>query len=159
MLKKNIEVTTKKFIKRFGYCISKCFKKVRIKGTQQNRALENLFNQRRILRNKTDEASAKALDKVNAKLSELCAEDNLKLIQEACKGMSCEEGGMNPAKFWKLKKKLRGIISEPPTAMQYGNLVTSSSAIEELTVKMYEEGLKAHKGRTQTAQNAKRETM
>ena len=85
---KNIEVTTKQFIKRFGYCISKCFKKVRVKGTQQNKSLENLFNQRRILRNKNYEASIEALDKVNAKLSELCAEDNLKLIQEACKGMS-----------------------------------------------------------------------
>ena len=51
---------------------------------------------------------------------------------------------MNPAKFWKSNKKLRGIINEPPSAMldQYGNLVTSSSAIEELTVKMYEERLK-----------------
>ena len=59
--------------------------------------------------------------------------------------MSSEEGGMNPAKFWKLKKKLRGIITEPPTAMldRYGNLVTSSSAVEELTVKMYEDRLKA----------------
>ena len=75
----------------------------------------------------------------------MCAEDNLKLIKEACKGMSSEEGGMNPAKFWKLKKKLRGIITEPPTAMldNYGNLVTSSSAVEELTVKMYEDRLKA----------------
>ena len=64
---------------------------MRIKGTQQNKALENLFNQRRILRNKNDEASIEALKRVNEIFSELCAEDNLKLIQEASKGMSCEE--------------------------------------------------------------------
>ena len=93
-----------KIIKRFGYCVSECFKKVRMKGTRQNTALENLFNKRRILRNKNYEASIEALERVNEQLSELCAEDNLKLIQEACKGMSCEEGGINPAKFWKLKR-------------------------------------------------------
>ena len=40
---------------------------------------------------------------------------------------------------------MKGVISEPPTAMldQYGNLVTSSSAVQELTVKMYEERLRA----------------
>ena len=102
---KNIEVTTKQFIKRLGYCLSICFRKVRIKGTQRNKTLEKLFNQRRILRSKNDEASVEALEKVNNKLSELCAEDNVPLIKEACEGMPCEEGRVNPAKLWKLKKE------------------------------------------------------
>ena len=40
---------------------------------------------------------------------------------------------------------LRGMISEPPTAMldQHENLVTTNKAIEELTLKMFRERLKA----------------
>ena len=80
-------------------------------------------------------------------MSEMCSEENYKLIKEACAGSTCEEGGMPAGKLWQLKKKLRGIISEPPTAMldDHGNLVTSSHAIEELTIKMYEDRLKSLK--------------
>ena len=77
----------------------------------------------------------------------MCAEENYKIIKEACKGTTCEEGGMSAGKLWQLKKKLRGIIAEPPSAMLdgHGNLITSSHAIEELTVKMYEDRLKSLK--------------
>ena len=40
------------------------------------------------------------LERVEEKLSQLCAEDNLKLIKEACGGVTCEEGGMNAGKLW-----------------------------------------------------------
>ena len=141
---KKIEVKTKQFIKRLGFCVSKCFKKIRIKSTHKNKALETLFNRRRILRTKKDAESLKVLEAVEAKLSDLCAEDNARLIKEACGFISCEEGGINSAKLWTLKKKLRGIVNEPPTAMldQHGNLVTTSRALEDLTIQMYEERLK-----------------
>ena len=141
---KHIEVKTKQFLKRLAFCVSKCFRKIRIKGTQRNRTLEHLFNMRRILRTKKDRESLEKLKEVENKLSSLCAKDNMKLIEEACGNMSCEEGGMNPAKLWKLKKKLRGIVNEPPTAMldQHGNLITTSKAIEDLTIEMYKERLK-----------------
>ena len=58
---KNMNVKTKQFIKRFGYCLSKCFRKTRIKQTKRNKVLEALYNQRRILRTKTDNASIEAL--------------------------------------------------------------------------------------------------
>ena len=144
---KNIEVQRKQFIKRLGYCVSRCFQKIRIKGTRRNKALDELFNQRRILRTKKDAQSVENLQTVENKLSAMCAEENMKLIKEACGSISCEEGGMNPAKLWQLKKKLRGIVNEPPTAMldQYGNLVTTSKAIEDLTIHMYQERLKTLK--------------
>ena len=52
---------------------------------------------------------------------------------------------MNAGKLWKLKKRLKGVATEPPTAMldERGNLVTSSKAIENLTIKMYQERLEA----------------
>ena len=60
-------------------------------------------------------------------------------------GVTCEEGGMSAGKLWQLKKKLRGIITQPPTAMldQYGNLVTTNKAVEDLTLQMYQDRLKA----------------
>ena len=144
---KNIEVKRKQFIKRLGYCVSRCFQKIRIKGTRRNKALDELFNQRRILRTKKDAQSVENLQTVENKLSAMCAEENMKLIKEVGGSISCEEGGMNPAKLWQLKKKLRGIVNEPPTAMldQYGNLVTTSKAIEDLTIHMYQERLKTLK--------------
>ena len=142
---KRIEGQTKKFLKRFGYCLSRCFKKIRIRDTYRNKALQELFNKRRILRTKKDDESCEALEKVEKQLSDMCAEDNLKLIKEACGNVPSEDGGMKAGKLWQLKKKLRGMISEPPTAMldQHGNLVTTNKAIEELTLKMYGERLKA----------------
>ena len=46
-------------------------------------------------------------------------------------------------KLWSLKRKLRGIVAEPPTAMidSRGNLVTTSSTIEKLTMETYKERL------------------
>ena len=48
-------------------------------------------------------------------------------------------------RLWQLKRKLRGIYHEPPTAMMdsFGNLVTSSKALEDLTVQMFTERLKS----------------
>ena len=69
----------------------------------------------------------------------------MRLINEACEGLLSESGGINAGKLWQLKKRLRGIVSEPPSAMldQYGNLVTNSQKLEELTLKTYIDRLKA----------------
>ena len=142
---KNISVKTKYFIKRLGFVLSQCFKKIRIKQTKRNKEIEKLFNTRRILRPKKDDHSKKLLEDVDNKLSELCAKDNLDIINKACEGLSCENGGVNAGKLWQLKKKLRGIVNQPPTAMldQYGNLVTNYEELSELTLKTYIDRLKA----------------
>ena len=141
---KTIHTKTKKFINRLNFCISQCFRKIRIKQTKHNKDMEELFKKRRILRTKTDRVSQLALEQVEDKLSEMCSEDNLKIIQKACAGLSCENGGINASKLWQLKKKLRGIYNEPPTAMldSHGNLVTSSNGLEDLTILTYTERLK-----------------
>ena len=41
---KSIGVQTKHFLKRFGYCLSKCFKKIRIGKTKKNKELEDLMS-------------------------------------------------------------------------------------------------------------------
>ena len=66
----------------------------------------------------------------------MCEEENAKIIKEACGGLTCDTGGINVGKLWQLKKKLKGILNDPPTAMLdlHGNLVTSSKALDELTL-------------------------
>ena len=79
------------------------------------------------------------LETVDNQLSDMCSEDNVKMIKEACQGLSCETGGLNSGKLWQLKRKLRGIISQPPSAMLdgNGNLITNSQALDELTLEQY----------------------
>ena len=134
----SIEAQTKIFLKTLKYCIRQSFKNIRIKGSKRNKKLEDLFNKRRIMKNKKDETSVQMLKNVEDKLAEICAEDNLKIIVEACEGLTCEEGGVNVAKLWKLKKQLRFIWQQPPTAMldSSGNLVTTSKALETLSLQI-----------------------
>ena len=84
---------------------------------------------------------------IKKKLGAICAEQNAKIIMDACGGLTCESGGINVGKLRKLKKKLKGILSEPPTSMldMHGNLFTSSKALEELTVTMFEDRLQTLK--------------
>ena len=109
--------------------------------------LEDLFNKRRILRTKKDSISLEKLKDVERILSEMCAEDNFKIVKEACQGLACEEGGVNATKLWQLKRKLRGIALQPPTAMVdfKGNLVTTSAGIEALTMEVFRKRLSSHK--------------
>ena len=67
---KDISVETKQFLKRLGYVLSKCFRKIRIKQTKNNKEIESLLNLRRKLRPKTDEHSIKALENVDKQLSD-----------------------------------------------------------------------------------------
>ena len=95
---------------------------------------------------KKDDKSLEELNKVELSLSTMCAEDNFQIVQDACAGLSCEKGGVNAGRFWKLKTRLRSIVTEPPTAMldSRGNLVTTGSAIDALTMEMYQDRLQAH---------------
>ena len=68
----------------------------------------------------------------------------MRIIEEACKDVSCEDGGINSKKMWQLKKRLKGISSEPPSAMvdAHGNLVTTRAGLEDLVIEKYQERLK-----------------
>ena len=46
-----------------------------------------------------------ALEVVDRQLSEMCAEENARIIEDACGGLTCETGGINVGKLWQLKKK------------------------------------------------------
>ena len=84
-------------------------------NSRRNLHIEDLFNKRRILKNKTDEDSFERLKEVEAQLATICASDNAKMIEEACAGLTCEGGGINSGKLWKLKK----------TAMRHNTITTN----------------------------------
>ena len=139
----DIESIMKKFLKKIEGCLHQSFSKVRVKN-KENTELDNLYNQRRILRTKTDNDSKKKLEKIEEELADKFAEENYKIIKEEIKDMECDEGGINAGKLWKLKKKLSPRTQDVPTAMldQHGNLVTSETGIKKIAIDHYTKVLK-----------------
>ena len=139
----NLDKATEMFLTKINKYIKTCFKKIRI-TEKPNIEIENLFIERKNLRNKNDEISIKKLKDVEDKLAELCAKSNYTKINEEISGLECEEGGVNVGKLWKLKKKLSSTCRDPPTAMvdKEGNLLTSPKEIEALALEVFENRLK-----------------
>ena len=139
----DLNICTKKFIKKLNECIYECFHKVRI--TERNDPeIEELFAKRKILRSKDDEKSKDELKEVEEKLADKCAEKNYNKIKEEIANIDCEEGGIISGHLWKLKKKISPKCRDPPTGMldPQGNLITSPKLIEELASQTYAERLK-----------------
>ena len=125
-MKKPIDIVTNEFLKRLKGFIHKCFKKVKIID-QPNKELEELYNKRRILRNRHDEASKIELDEVDLELSSKYSDSMYTKILSEVQGLEdAEDGGFNAGKLWKLKKKLSPKTNEPPSAMENspGKLIT-----------------------------------
>ena len=127
---KSLNIQTKKFVKRLNGFIQQCFKKSKI-TTKGDKKLEELYNKRRILRNKTDDKSKDDLEALEEELAENYSESMAKKIKDELKEVNWEDGGFNPGKFWKLEKKLSPRQSDPPTAMKdlEGNILTSDKEI------------------------------
>ena len=135
---KDLNTATKKFVKSLNKICHQSFQKIRIKDIP-NKAISRLFDKRRHLRTKNDNKSKEDLKAVEEELADKCAEANFVKIREEIKDISCDEGGFNAGKFWKLKKKLNPRAQDPPTAMldEDGNLVTSAKGVENISIKHY----------------------
>ena len=139
----NLDDATDMFITKLDKYIKQCFNKIRITD-KPNKVVEELFIERKNLRNKTDNSSLIKLKNVEDKLAELCSQSNYTRINDEISNLKCDEGGINVGKLWKLKKKLSPTCRDPPTAMlgKDGNIITSSKEIEELALEVFEERLK-----------------
>ena len=142
----DLDKATMNFFKNLDKCIRMCFKKIRITENTKGE-IDDLFNQRRLLRNKTDDKSKHELEKVELKLAELCSKQNYEKIKSEIDAINYNEDGFNSNHLWNLKKKISPKCRDPPTAMmdQDGNIVTSEKAIEALAVKTYQERLQNRK--------------
>ena len=136
---KDVTKVTKTNHRRLKGCVRQCFDKVRISEHNGNSDIIQLFDERRVLRTKTDKDSEKRLIKVEEELADRCAEDNMKKIEAELQDIECEEGGFNMGKLWKLKKSLFPYNKEPLTAMidAKGNLITSETNLKEHTINHY----------------------
>merc|ERR1712083_578266 len=123
----DIEKQTKKFLKRLGKCIHKCFKKIRIKSTKTTE-YDKLYSEWKNLKLQGNHEEA---CKVEAQLAEETGREVLNKIKEEIEGIKCDEGGRNSGHLWKLKKKLIPRIQDPPTAIKNsdGNLLTKKDEI------------------------------
>ena len=88
---KDINVTTKTFLKRLNGCLHKSFKKIRITD-KTNKEIKELFQRRKFLRNQNDDHSKEALKQVEDELSMKCAKVNKQIIEKELAGLECEEG-------------------------------------------------------------------
>ena len=59
----DINICTKKFLKRLNGCIQESFRKVRIGQNKNNDEVDDLFDKRRLLKNKSDDESREELKK------------------------------------------------------------------------------------------------
>ena len=122
----------------------KSFNKVKIKDRSDPK-INSLFEKRNQLRRKDDNQSVTELQRVEEELSELCAEDNNRIIKDEISDLTCDDTGVHPGKLWRLRKKLFPNFREPPAAMkdEDGNVITSLEEIEKLSVKIYESRLQS----------------
>ena len=138
-MNKPIDVVTKKFLKQINGFVSQCFKKVKI-VVKEDKQLQDLYNERRLLRTKTDEESQKKLEELDIELankySEVMSE---KILGELKDVGDSEDGGFNAGHLWKLKKKLSPRFTEHHSAMlnTEGKLLTNDADIKEEALKHY----------------------
>ena len=135
---KDLDVQTKKIMKRLNGFISESFKKVKI-SNKPDTVLSNLFDKRRMLRSQKSPASKVELDKVEKELADRYSDKMYKNIKDKIADMDGEDGGFNPGNLWKLKKKLSPIAFDPPSAMKNtnGDIMYGEDEIKEEALKHY----------------------
>ena len=142
---KPIDIVTKKFIKRLKGFVHQCFQKVKI-IEKEDKVLDKLYNERRILRTKSDEESEVKLDAIEKELGENYSEVMMKKVMHEIKDIGdSEDGGFNAARLWKLRKKLSPRFSEAPAAMisAEGVLLTNNEDIRNEASKHYKNVFKS----------------
>ena len=85
---KNINIQTKKFLKRLNGFISKCFKKIKVSNKMDN-TLEGLYDKRTYLRSKTDPLSKIELEKVEKELNDKYSQAMYDKIQSEIDAINC----------------------------------------------------------------------
>ena len=159
----NLDKCTKKFLNYLDGSIKKCFTKHRttIKG---NNKLENLFEKRRVIKDKDETGKEELLKSVEQDIAnEACDQ-----VYENIKGLNSESGGYNPGHMWRLKSKIIPKPVQVPTAMKdpvSGQLFTDDNELKKHTVLYYknvlrnrdiDENLEEYKKKRRTVPNEAR---
>ena len=142
--KGDINEVINRFIKKLDGCIATNFEKRRV-NKDKNMKEDNLYEQMKVLKNKTDEESTAKLAKVVEAIAKL-AEKNFKMFKDELSKIKPDEGKLSQRELWKLKKKLCPKSRDPQSAMNdsNGNLLTSDKAIQKRALEVYNERLKGN---------------
>ena len=146
----DIEISSKRWLKLLKTAIKQSFKKIRIKKSKLEPALENLLRKRECLisgihnleRGGTSIEAIKMqeeLDEIDVKIAHLCANNNKNKVKELIIDSDTFEGGIQ-AKIWSLRKKLAPKnVDQTPMAKkdESGNLLTSKTDLEDLYLRTY----------------------
>ena len=145
---KDINILTKKFLKRLNGCISECFSKNR-STKKGNNKITKLYEQLHIMKGKSD-------NKKVTQIEEEIAKETIETIMQEIKGLDPHEGGFSAGHMWKLKNKIIPNPINVPTAMKNpeGKLCTAKKDIDKMSMDYFKnvlrnrnikEGLEDHK--------------
>ena len=142
----NINILTRRFLKKLDGCIAMSFKKFRINSNKKANKAELLHEKMTKLKTKTDQKSQDELKQIVDNLA-IEAEENYKKVKDCLDKVKGNKGGMNPKQIWSMKKKLCPRSKDPPTAMldSQGNLLTTDKAIQNRATEVFAERLERNK--------------
>ena len=130
----DLNILTKRFIKKIDGCIKHSFRKVRVSNNKPSDE-EKLYDNMRKLKGKEDEQSVQKLNEVINAIA-VHAEIKYNKVVKELEEIKPEGRKINSQKFWKLKRKVCPKIWDPPTAMmdREGNLITNKNAIDDRAI-------------------------
>ena len=130
----DLNILTKRFIKKLDGCIKHSFRKVRVSNNKPSDE-EKLYDNMRKLKGKEDEQSVQKLNEVIDAIA-VHAENKYNKVVKELEEMKPEGRKINSQKFWKLKRKVCPKTWDPPTAMmdREGNLITNKNAIDDRAI-------------------------
>ena len=141
----DLNILTKRFIKKLDGCIKHSFRKVRVSNNKPSDE-EKLYDNMRKLKGKEDEQSVQKLNEVIDAIA-VHAENKYNKVVKELEEMKPEGRKINSQKFWKLKRKVCPKTRDPPTAMmdREGNLITNKNATDDRAIEVFTERLKPNR--------------
>ena len=100
----DIEVQTKKFLKKLNNILHQSFKKIR-KTKNKDSEIDKLFRKQKELKKKKEinKAEQKELEEVESELADKMANDLYEIVKEEVNIVKSDEGGLNSGHLWRLK--------------------------------------------------------
>ena len=147
----DLQTMTTRWMKVFNNILRRSFKKIRIRKFKADPNLNALFTTKETLTAKLAQARnddkidtvniiEEEIENTNEKISQICAENNKKIVEDYLEHASDGVDGFGHQKVWKMKKLLAPKNTfEPPTAKKdaQGNLITDLKNLENLYLHTY----------------------
>ena len=147
----SIEVKSEKLLKNLNSKFHKCFKKIRVTKSLETETDKKLIKRKELkkslLSNKcmlVKTIISNLIENIELELSEMCAEENYKIISKQIKNISNLEGGLSKLKMWQVRKSVSPRAKDPPMAKHdtSGNLITTKEPLKKLYLETFVDRLR-----------------